>query len=105
MSIVYLLQDPRARLADMKASMRFRNKAGVLKTFTKKSYQLVIPTLCSELLEAVEYLAGHGRITAGIRAHSLRHEDVLLDMDQEVMCVLALWRCASVCCHFRSDKS
>ena len=87
MSIVYLLQDPRARLADMKASTRFRNKAGVLKTFTKKSYQVVIPNLCAELLQAVEYLAGNARIAAGMRIHSLRHEDVLLDMDQEVGCV------------------
>ena len=65
MSVVYLLQDPRARLADMKASKIFRNKSGALKPFAKKSYQLVIPTLCTEMLEAVEYLSGHARITAG----------------------------------------
>jgi len=88
MSIVYLLQDPRARLADMKASARFRNKAGALKTFNKKSYQTVIPNLCSELSETVEYLSGHARIAAGMKTHSLRHEDVLLDLDQEVRQVL-----------------
>ena len=85
MSIVYLLQDPRTRLADMKAANKYRGKTGVAKKFRPNSHQQIIPQMCGEMLETVDYLTGHAKIAPGIRVHSLRHEDLLLDMDQEVI--------------------
>ena len=85
MSIVYLLQDPRTRLADMKAANKYRGKTGVAKKFRPNSHQRIIPQMCGEMLDTVDYLTGHAKIAPGIRVHSLRHEDLLLDMDQEVI--------------------
>ena len=42
---VYLVQDPRARLADLKKSKTFRNSRGELREWNDKSYQLVLPSL------------------------------------------------------------
>ena len=84
MKIVYLLQDPRTRLADMKAANKYHGKTGGAKNFRPNSHQQIIPQMCGEMLETVDYLTGHAKIAPGIMVHSLRHEDLLLDMDQEV---------------------
>ena len=47
---VYLVQDPRARLADLKKSKTFRNSRGELREWNDKSYQLVLPSLCGDMI-------------------------------------------------------
>ena len=47
---IYLLQDPRGRLSDMKKTNHYRSKQGDLKQWTSKTYQAVLPSLCTEML-------------------------------------------------------
>ena len=47
---VYLVQDPRARLAELKKTRSFRNSRGEMRVWTDKSHQLVIPSLCGDML-------------------------------------------------------
>ena len=50
MSAIYLLQDPRARLADMKSTTSYRTKQGETKPWSANTHQVVLPSLCSEML-------------------------------------------------------
>ena len=50
LSAVYLVQDPRARLADLKKTKTFRKSSGETRQWTDKSHQLVIPGLCGDML-------------------------------------------------------
>lgn len=50
MSAIYLLQDPRARLADMKSTNSYRTKQGETKPWSANTHQVVLPSLCSEML-------------------------------------------------------
>ena len=52
----YLLQDPRARLADLKKTKTWRNGRGETKQWTDKSHQLAIPGLCGDMLGGPQYL-------------------------------------------------
>ena len=47
---LYLLSDPRSRLADLKRTGSYRTKAGEVKAWTANTHQLVLPPLCSEML-------------------------------------------------------
>ena len=46
----YLLQDPRARLAELKKTKTLRNSRGEMRPWTDKSHQLAIPGLCGDML-------------------------------------------------------
>ena len=46
----YLLQDPRARLAELKKTKTLRNSRGETKQWSDKSHQLAIPGLCGDML-------------------------------------------------------
>ena len=47
---VYLVQDPRARLAGLKRSKTYRNSRGEVRPWTDKTYQVVIPAICGDML-------------------------------------------------------
>ena len=47
---VYLVQDPRARLAGLKRSKTYRNGRGEVRPWTDKTYQVVIPAICGDML-------------------------------------------------------
>ena len=49
-SALYLLSDPRSRLADMKRTGSFRTKQGEVKPWTANTHQLLLPSLCNEVL-------------------------------------------------------
>ena len=103
LAAVYLVQDPRARLADLKKTKTFRNSRGETRQWTDKSHQLVIPALCGDMLgshyhsirvmhhiptltclDSIEYLSGSKVSAPGLRLVSVRFEDLVQDLELEV---------------------
>jgi len=86
---LYLLRDPRASLADIKTSGKFRERGGgPVKIYGNSSYKTVIQDLCALVSDDIEHLAG--KHVRSVRVESIRQEDLLLDLQQELRQVLRL---------------
>jgi len=87
--VLYLLRDPRASLADIKALGKFRERGGgAFKEYGNTSYKTVIQDLCTLLSDDIEHLTG--KHVRSVRVESVRQEDLLLDLEQELRQVLRL---------------
>jgi len=86
---LYLLRDPRASLADIKALGKFRERGGgPVKVYGNNSYKTVIQDLCTLVSDDIEHLAG--KHVRSVRVESVRQEDLLLDLEQELRQVMRL---------------
>ncbi|XP_023321723.1 uncharacterized protein LOC111696364 [Eurytemora carolleeae] len=88
---IYLIQDPRARLAGYKRLKKFVDNSGVVRQYTKRSYKVAVDQICSHLAEDLEHTADFEspRIIATLQAYLVKEEDLFSDLEQEMRGILS----------------
>jgi len=88
---VFLVQDPRARLAAIKHVGKYVDKAGFLRHYTNRTYKEAISQMCSNMAGDVQHTADFedGPSVGNLQAYIVKHEDLLHDLEQETRGVLS----------------